>query len=125
MVTSLPVNKNKEIKDIDRLNLWNWFDKQIILKPSAETSLNDCYETYKYHLEFKQQVVALSKKSFSGLFRELLQEDENKGKIRFYQRYSILIKGIEIKSGEVNNVFSLNGKNLLKKNIESIAKDTQ
>ena len=125
MVISSPVKKSKEIKEIDRLNLWDWFDKQIILNPSAKTSLNDCYETYKYYLEFHQQVVALSKKTFSGLFRELLQEDENKGKIRFYQRSSILIKGIEIKDVEVNNICSLNETNLLEKNMESIARDTQ
>lgn len=125
MVTSLPVKKSKEIKDIDRLNLLDWFDKEIILNPSANTSLNDCYETYKNHLEFQQKVVALSKKTFSGLFRELVQKDENEGRIRFYQRSSILIKGIEIKSVEINKVYSSNKNNLLEKNLKTIARDTQ
>ena len=40
----------------------------------------------------------LTKKSFSGLFRNLLKEYQDKGKVRFYQRSSILIKGVKIKA---------------------------
>lgn len=96
MVTQAPVKEKTDIKELDNSNVKDWVKKKLILNPSSNTSLKHCYEAYKNYLEFEKKVVPLTKKSFSILFRELLREDENKGKVRFYQRSSILIKGVEI-----------------------------
>lgn len=96
MVTEAPVKEKREIKELDISNVEDWVKKKLILNPSANTSLKHCYEAYKNYLEFEKKVVPLTKKSFSILFRKVLEEDANKGKVRFYQRSSILIKGVEI-----------------------------
>ena len=96
MVTEAPVKEKTDIKELDNSNVKDWVKKKLILNLSSNTSLKHCYEAYKNYLEFEKKVVPLTKKSFSILFRELLREDENKGKLRFYQRCSILIKGVEI-----------------------------
>jgi hypothetical protein len=91
-----PVKKNKETTDFDVLNLQEWVIKKVILNPSATTSLKDCYEAYKKYLEVEKRMIPLTKKSFSGIFKHVLKKYENQGQIRFYQRSSIFIKGIEI-----------------------------
>jgi phage/plasmid-associated DNA primase len=101
MVTEELVKKNTEIKDFDTLNVKEWAGKKLQLNPSAKTSLKHCYEAYKNYLESDKKVVPLTKKSFSGLLRDLLKEDENNGKVRFYQRSYILIKGVQIKGDEI------------------------
>jgi phage/plasmid-associated DNA primase len=98
MITEAPVKKNKEIKTFDIVNVKDWIDKQLEFNPSAETYLKQCYEGYKKYLEIKKKVVPLSKKSFSRLFKDSLKEREDQGQIRFYQRSSILIRGVKLKN---------------------------
>ena len=101
MDISLPVKTNIAIKDLDISNVEKWITEQVVLNPSATISLKHCYEAYKEYLELKKELVTLTKKCFSSLFRNLVKEDEDNGKIRFYPRSSILIKGVEIKAVEI------------------------
>ena len=95
----LPPDTNTEIKvkDFDTLNVEEWVDQKLEFIPSVNTYLKYCYEEYKKYSEVDKKIVAISKKSFSGLMRKTLKEFEDTGKIRFYQRSSILIKGVKIK----------------------------
>ncbi len=97
----LQIKKNTEIKDFDILNVKEWVKLKLKFNPSANTSLKHCYEAYKKYLESDKKIVPLTKKSFSSLFRNALKENEDNGQVRFYQRSSILIKGIEIKAAKI------------------------
>ena len=104
MSTSSPVKKNIKINDLDTWNGQEWFNEKVVLNLSATPSLKHCYESYKNYLEVRKRVVPLTKKSLSGLFRDLVKENENQGKIRFYYFSSIFIKGIEIQDLEIKDV---------------------
>ena len=92
--------KNTEIKvkDFDTLNVEEWIEKKLEFIPFANIYLKDCYEEYKKYSEVEKAIVPISKKSFSGLIRKTLKKFEDTGKIRFYQRSSILIKGVKLKN---------------------------
>jgi hypothetical protein len=96
-----PVKKNTEIKDFDIDNVQEWVNLKLEFNPSAKTSLKHCYEAYKKYLESEKEIVPLTKKSLSGLFKNLLKKHEDNGQVHFYHFSSIFIKSVEIKVVEI------------------------